>query len=178
MTIYTINDKVDHYVGIYAEDERTGFFDPIVPRFSSSNTKQWMFTVPGSHETLVGNHQKDGHSIGFHSFDIFTFTDEFVDELANVGWVTKVISVELLGSEPWGNVQFDWSWSGGQSTFAANYDVMDDYADYEYMRTISTVPFAIASYFSDWIRTELTCHWCNAIDRACPIPANPYDSVS
>ena len=41
---------------------------------------------------------------------------------------------------------------------------MDDYGEYEYMRTIGTIPLSIVSYFSDWIRPELTCHWCNAAD--------------
>ncbi len=26
-------------------------------------TKDWMFTMPGCHETMVGNNQKCGHSI-------------------------------------------------------------------------------------------------------------------
>jgi len=38
---------------MYARDERAVLFSPAIPDFESSETKFWMFTVPGAHETLV-----------------------------------------------------------------------------------------------------------------------------
>lgn len=62
---FKLGEKVRNYVGIYAEDERSTDFWPIIPFFESSNTNVVLLTVPGSHQTLVGNYQSDGH-IGKH----------------------------------------------------------------------------------------------------------------
>lgn len=163
MSIYLLNEKVKHYVGIYAEDERDGFFDPRIPGFNSSGTKYWMFTVPGSHETLVGNYQKDGHSTDFYNLNLFRPSEELIVELSNISWVTKVIAVELLGSEEWGEVKYNWNWSGNKETFISNYDSMYTYNEYEYMRTVSFVPISIAAYWAGPLR-DTSCHWCNTVD--------------
>ncbi len=57
---FILNPLVSRYVGMYAEDERAIWFSPSVPS-AAADTKQWMFVVPGAHETLAGNIQTDGH---------------------------------------------------------------------------------------------------------------------
>jgi len=162
-SIYLLNKKVKNYIGIYAEDERSGFFDTRIPSFSSSETKNWIMTVPGSHESLVGNYQKDGHSTDFHTIHLFPPNDELIPELANISWVTKVIATKILGSEEWGEVKYNWSWSGNKETFISKYDSMYTYNEYEYMRTVSFIPFNIAAYWSGSLR-DSSCHWCNVVD--------------
>ena len=125
-------------------------------------------TIPGSHETMVGNNQKDGHSINFHNVHlldglIVLGNEKRFNELLNVSWVTKVIAVELFGSEDWGNVKFDWSWNENGETFISNYDLMYEYDNYEYMRTVSYIPLNLSAYWTALIRGT-TCHWCNLID--------------
>ena len=59
---YVLGDKVRNYIGIYAEDERASDFWPVLPHFDApGTTRETILTVPGSHQTLVGNHQRDGH---------------------------------------------------------------------------------------------------------------------
>jgi hypothetical protein len=65
---FVLSDKVRNYIGIYAEDERASDFHPIVPKKASPSTKRYLLTVPGSHQTLVGNPRKDGHAPSFHNW--------------------------------------------------------------------------------------------------------------
>lgn len=137
--IYRLGSKVKNYVGIYAEDERTNHFDPVIPHIASSGTKHWMFTVPGGHETMVGNRQKDAHHLDTYSSRM-GFNNELSDELAKVSWVTKYIAVELLGSTEWGNARFNWSRQQDRETFTSNYDAMFRHKGFEYIRKISFLP--------------------------------------
>ena len=66
---FTLSSKVNQYIGIYARDERTYMFEPVIPKVSSSATKVLTVLFPGSHETMVGNLQIDGHSVVTNTFD-------------------------------------------------------------------------------------------------------------
>ena len=151
---YVLNEKVRNYIGFYAKDERTNLFDPVIPNHSPSSTKIWLVRMPGSHETMVGNSQQDGHSIAFYNPVI---NGKFSDKLLVVSWITKVISIELLGSLDWGSIQFEWTWDRSQSSFVSNYGKMYEY-NYSYMRTVSFLPFSIMAYWSG------KCRWCNLFD--------------
>ncbi len=160
---FILNPLVSRYVGMYAEDERARWFAPTIPSAASPETKVWMFTVPGAHETLVGNKQTDGH----HSMDNqqpcglfrnlpFPELECEDPELLRVSWVTTFIAEKLLGSAQWGNVQFDMTklaeWHPGLNlpdsnlTFIDKVDAMwswENYTDlfgtidYKWMRTYS-----------------------------------------
>jgi len=58
---FRLGAKVKNFVGIYATDERSFMFSPSIPEYGSV-TNAWVFSVPGSHETLSGNIQEDGHA--------------------------------------------------------------------------------------------------------------------
>ncbi|WP_322497883.1 hypothetical protein [Candidatus Cyrtobacter comes] len=54
-----LGSNVENYIGIFAEDERSHGFDPIVP-VTSMNTRINFLSVPGRHSTLAGNGAVDG----------------------------------------------------------------------------------------------------------------------
>lgn len=137
--IYRLGSKVKNYVGIYAEDERSHYFDPVIPEVGSSTTRQWMFTVPGGHETMVGNNQKDAHRLDIYSSGE-GFNNDPADELAKISRVTKVIVVELLGSPEWGSVGFEWNRQPDNDAFIENYDAMYRYEGFGYIRKVSFLP--------------------------------------
>lgn len=55
----SLQSNVKHYVGVYARDERTKGFSPIVPKLASSTTAL-ILPFPGRHATLAGNGAIDG----------------------------------------------------------------------------------------------------------------------
>jgi hypothetical protein len=58
-----IDDNVSNYVGIYARDERSKGFAPVIPTFSGprmTGNKPIILPLPGRHGTLVGNAAIDG----------------------------------------------------------------------------------------------------------------------
>ncbi len=58
---FILPPQVRNYIGIYAEDERAKKFHPIVPRTPThSETNVYLWTVPGSHQTLVGSPERSG----------------------------------------------------------------------------------------------------------------------
>lgn len=150
---YSLNDKVNQYVGIYATDERSSMFSPVIPSFKA-NTKVWMFRVPGSHETLVGNEHTRGHSIMLFCPTLDCLWENPSDSrLASVSWVTKVTAIELLGSSEWGNVEFNWNWKSGlnnendiQSRFLGKISEMYAYPDYGVMHNYGFAPLVLESY--------------------------------
>lgn len=148
---YLLSPKVKHYVGIYAEDERTRYFHPFIPICESSETNLWIFTTPGSHETMVGNIQKGGHSIAYDNhydfWDLFNFKPGVlvdpshtayghISELSRVSWVSKVVATELFNSNKWGNVKFNWEWNRSKNEFINKYGLIFDH-DYKYMNAIA-----------------------------------------
>lgn len=93
-------DKVNQYVGLYAQDERSYKFEPMKPYITAA-TKQWLIRVRGSHETLVGNTQIDGHSISTLPPDldlIIKIPEINAPALKSVGEISKAIAQELLTS--------------------------------------------------------------------------------
>jgi hypothetical protein len=110
---FVLNPLVSRYVGMYAADERAALFSAAIPAIESPATKVWMFTVPGAHETLVGNLQTDGHhsNANWRPCYVMPFWHECADDrddgLKTVSFVATFIATRLLGSPHWGNVQFD-----------------------------------------------------------------------
>lgn len=100
----TLPAKVNHYVGIYAQDERSYKFEPVIPDYSAA-TKAWLFSVPGSHETLVGSCDRDGKSIYMLPLLPVNSLSEHGD-LRYVCQVSNAVAQTLLGSPEWGNVEF------------------------------------------------------------------------
>lgn len=135
---YLLSPKVNHYIGLYAEDERTRYFQPIIPMVASSNTKFWIFTMPGSHETMIGNIQKGGHSEGHKNvIDIVGYRYDKIPYLLNVVFISHVVATEVFYSKEWGNVRFNLPWDRSKELFMNKYELIYNYNDYEDMRTIS-----------------------------------------
>ena len=104
---YLLSGKVKNYVGIHSEDERTEMFEPVIPA-AEPGTKVWLLTLPGSHEAMVGNSQKDGHSSGDHYYSSNVGDgNTHLPELKPVGRLTKIIATGLLASPDWGGVRFN-----------------------------------------------------------------------
>ena len=59
-----LRSNVREYVAVYAEDERSRGFTPILP-ICAPETNSFIMTIPGRHATLVGNATVDGNS-GFN----------------------------------------------------------------------------------------------------------------
>ena len=151
---YLLDGKVKNYVGIYSEDERTEMFGSVIPA-AEPGTKVWLLTVPGSHEAMVGNSQKDGHSSGDHYYS----TDKgdgnkHLPELEPVGRLTKIIATELLASRDWGGVRFAAAWRRG-TIEASKAELIKTAREmrsakaeklYEYQRTVSFLPSLIPFY--------------------------------
>jgi hypothetical protein len=87
------------FLGFYSADERTAQFSPVFPaKPIADNTPINFFTVPGSHETMVGNAWENGH---------VDLLERHRDSLGHVSSVLKIIATEVMGSSEWGHVRFD-----------------------------------------------------------------------
>jgi hypothetical protein len=155
---YSLSSKVKNYVGLYAEHERSYMFGPTLPKYDPNQTEAWMLRLPGSHETMLGNLQKDGHSIVTACYilgpdcDFLNMGDNSaIQGLKNVYWVTKVFAQQLLGTPDWGDVRFDWNWfedaASGQSRdelFNEKLDAMwSDPSLYTYMQNFAFTPLGL-----------------------------------
>lgn len=96
---FILDPKVNQYVGVYAEDERSYPFEAVIPKKTvGSATNLLVVRTPGSHETMMGNHQLYGHSVGLSGI----LGEE--DEYSVVAEVSQVIAEQLLTSDEWGKV--------------------------------------------------------------------------
>ncbi len=83
----------------------------MIPVYFAAN-EAWLFTVPGSHETLVGSRDRDGKTVYTFPFPpsdllgLFTFEHS---TLQYVGNVSNAVAQTLLGSPEWGNIEFDYT---------------------------------------------------------------------
>jgi len=88
------------YHGFYSVDERSALFAPVFPNpplaTDPTNPRITFFTVPGGHETMVGNTKVHGHHYGGH--------DDAT--LSHVSRALKIIAAEIMGSSDWGHVRF------------------------------------------------------------------------
>jgi hypothetical protein len=132
--------KVDWMIGLYALDERSIMFDPVIPA-AAEPVMGLPFSIPGSHETVVGSTQEDGHAIDVNIFEIYKDA-----ELQHVSWLGKVLAIEMLGSDEWGHVRFDFDWYEGQTNidslkaeFVGHLDATYAYGGYHWMRDYSNL---------------------------------------
>jgi hypothetical protein len=156
---FILGNKVKNYIGFYPEDEHSKRFVPIIPKASSSLTNMWIFTVPGSHETFVGNNKTNGHSIPFYFF-FAPIKHQYTDELLNNSWVTEVIITEILGSPSGGNVEYNWDWNKNKNLFISNYNKMYDY-DYGYMKKVGFTLDGLTAYWNGKSRLCLLANQLN-----------------
>jgi hypothetical protein len=97
------------YLAFYSEDERSAFFAPVFPARTdppiADDPPVNFFTVPGSHETMVGNIRRSGHHWGLCTPFVFNCNDA-VNSLDHVSSALKIVATEMLGSSDWGHVRF------------------------------------------------------------------------
>lgn len=131
--------KVHQYIGVYARDELTTIFEPVIPDVSDlpSSSKTWMINIPGGHETMVGNFQIDGHNK-----PPLELPPDYSSESGQmpVNKVARVIAEQLLTSAPWGEVTFS---SMAPENNEANFEqlVSDMYLyDYWFVRATTFLP--------------------------------------
>jgi len=107
------------YLGFYAVDERTKHFAPLFPYRGNSPTELInFFTVPGSHETLVGSIKIDGHAHNFSS-------ENEDEDLTHLSRTLRIVATEMLGSSDWGHVRFRQPLEDGdvEGTYSAELDL-------------------------------------------------------
>ena len=143
--VFRLDGRVNKFVAIYAADERANKFGALVPYIGNiphTATNTLMFRVRGSHQTMVGNRWKGGHSP--QSFPVlcpWPYTDTLptippafnhrlcagaVHDplLTNVHNVVAIAVMELLSGPEWGGVDF-----GNDNDFLKDvYDPDDVYA--------------------------------------------------
>ena len=166
--IYMLNTKVKHFVGIYATDERSMRFEPIIPIAENKDeTKMLILRVRGSHETLVGNNQKDGHSQGINVNVPYPWQtpEEYLPASEWVCCATAAITQELLTSEAWGRVKFskeyrDSNADARKENFLRWFRQMNDIkkndkndVDFKYMRKVSFLPINPNFLLNPWLST-------------------------
>jgi len=119
---YVLGDKVRNYIGLYAEDERSSDFWPVLPHFDApGTTRDIILTVPGSHQNLVGNYQRDGHR---PKKWLPGFQNAFL-----VWWVPptwRPLHINESGID--GGTEYDWQ----QLQYALTYLVLDLYGTDEF----------------------------------------------
>jgi hypothetical protein len=136
---FVLSSKVNQYVGVYADHERSFMFEPILPKKDSEDTKILMVRVPGSHETMVGNRQVFGHATLLP--DLITTSD-----LKHVNEIAATIAEQLLSSYEWGKVPFDASYTdistaSSRGAFSVLVDKANDYDYYDAMTAKSFTVF-------------------------------------
>jgi hypothetical protein len=116
----TLGRNVKSYVAIYAADERSRGFSPVLPSLAS-NTEFFITTMPGRHATLVGNASKDG--------------GKGVNTLFGPGKVTRDLAESFL--QAWG-AKLDSTLNLTEFQILAYYDEMlAQSEEYRAMRDIS-----------------------------------------
>lgn len=164
---FNLPDNVS-FLGFYARDERSSLFAPVLPsppKDNDDNSDIKMFTVPGSHETMVGNFRENGH--GENIFDI---GNDYLKDLTHLPRILKIVATEIMGSSEWGHVRFekdtanyrnlDWyDWDGWwgdddnnnidtlQEKFEGELEAIYDYDGYSKMRKHS---FVLGSGFESY----------------------------
>jgi hypothetical protein len=123
---FKLSDFVKQYVGVYARDERSLRFEPIIPEYDSDKVDDMLVAIRGAHETIVGNLEIDGHA------NVWTAsTDARLKEHYNV---SRAIAERLLTGAEWGEVSFKQSVFTGdpKTNFLSYVDGMNNYPSVEY----------------------------------------------
>ncbi|WP_028579762.1 hypothetical protein [Desulfogranum japonicum] len=118
---FVLPQKVQQYVGLYAEDERTYQFEPVIPKCLNNSTTLLLLRMPGSHETMMGNLQMLGHSAGLNLSSVL----KEVPEYRVVSQLAFVIVQRLVNSKPWGNVSLA---DGGSVFVTTSVDTREKFA--------------------------------------------------
>jgi len=123
---------VHQYVGVYARDERSHKFETIIPYYDTTYVKDMLVSVRGSHETLDGNLEVDGHAATFLPITPWMATRD-----ARLGSIYKIslgIGERLLSGPDWGQVEFSGSVFGSdpRSDFISFVHDMYAYPSFDY----------------------------------------------
>ncbi len=98
----TLSNRVDQFVSIYARDEKSLRFEPVIPKWDSSKTDTLLLMLPGSHETLVGNTEINGHA----GVPVPLIPSATEPELVHVSRMSRLIAEHLMSGPNWGGVSF------------------------------------------------------------------------
>ena len=120
---------VNQFVGIYAEDERTHRFEPILPLLDPNPLKYLLYSLPGAHETLVGSVDTSGHP------DDLAGT--YLIELRCDYNICRGIAERIFNGPEWGNITFVnalYDEYAPEQRFLDAIQTMNEYENFAYMR--------------------------------------------
>ncbi len=150
--------KVNQYIGIYARDERSYMFEPVIPDQSELPTKSkvWLVEVPGGHETMVGNCQNDGHSTKPTGS---TRDSSFVKDMKSVSNITTAIAEQLLTSKEWDGYEnkiLNLSKFSNKSDFESQASIMNGFTGWS---TLKNTSFLADLLFSNYVSVPSQKLW-------------------
>lgn len=102
---FNLSSYVNQFVGVYADNERSYLFEPLIPNKLYSSTKSLLLRLPGAHETLVGNLQYDGHAFALGSYP--GNDTEYASLTKPVRDTSRWLIEFLLTSPEWGSVSLN-----------------------------------------------------------------------
>nr|WP_321465681.1 hypothetical protein [uncultured Desulfobulbus sp.] len=144
----TLPNNVSQFIGIYARDERSLRFEPIIPEYDPTKVKDMLVSIRGSHETLDGNREIDGHAATLLPVTAWmALTD---DRLSAHYRIARSIAERLMSGSEWGNIEFaDSVFIGTPKDDFTNFvDEMYAYPEIEYllMHSVSFLPVSFSTY--------------------------------
>jgi hypothetical protein len=102
---FTLDERLDRFIGIFVVDERSSKFGAIIPDAESEDTEFQLYQIRGAHQTIVGNLRKYGHTPQLYPLPEDGYDDPLA-HLKHVHDVTGMLIHELLISPEWGSVEF------------------------------------------------------------------------
>ncbi len=102
---FTLDERLDRFIGIFVVDERSSKFGAVIPDAESEDTQFQLYQIRGAHQTIVGNLRKFGHTPQLYPVPEDGYDDPLA-QLKHVHDVTGMLIHELLISPEWGSVEF------------------------------------------------------------------------
>jgi hypothetical protein len=132
---FNLSTKLNQFIGIYAEDEMTAVFEPMLPQLRSNPISYILYSLRGGHETLVGNPDTSGHP-----------GDGALPELRCVYNICRGTAEQIFGGPEWGNITFSQSLPE-TNNFITSVQAMNNHADADYriMRRYTFAPLGFSS---------------------------------
>lgn len=146
---FTLDERLDSFVGVFVWDERDKKFGAVIPDAASENTEFQLFGIRGAHQTIVGNTRRFGHSPQLYPLLKEGDLDP-IPVLKNVHDVTGILIHELLTTPKWGGVEFNNDHGLLRSLFGDDWDT--DEIRYQAFEDKANAMHVNDLYDNRWVR--------------------------